>query len=1044
MLTSRELLLLEIGAETIDECFALIAASQGAQPDDALSSIRTTAWNEALRIDDSGTIRRRILKEGWDLDSLRQAVRKLPGRTIGHGWTSSLNWLLNSVQCKSRNIGDVPRSKHPFDDLLRPLCTAAWLCLRRRSKHACLVRLQEAILARLCTYAAPSLYEEFAKFRERSRAAASTSTAGDVTYHSFISDMRDGLFSEFLLCRPALARLLVSLVMDWVAATDEFLGRLETDQQSLFELTGSHQCSVNDLATIQSHLSDPHNGGRTVLLLTFSSGVRVLYKPRPLAFDVVWNRVTTWLSAHGGPSLASQPATLDMGQYGWQTFCDHTPCSQEAAPLYYERIGASLALFRALGSSDMHHENLIASGDQPVFVDVETLIAPSPRSDLLDHPAIWAAKEALTNSVFRSGVLPDAMLLPTGDVMTYGGLAESPGVSGMVWDFTDINTDRMRFIPVERRKYTLPNLPEGDRGIFSPSRYVSNIKAGYDKALTQLNRHWLEFWSPLGPLAGMSAAPMRSIFRPTATYIALLHLLRDPRRLSSGILWSSRLELDQGDGRGRGSLASPALLLAERRALVRADIPYFFTTMGQTTVWDGSGAAVPEAVEFTKQCEAVPPMFGSEDIDKDHRLIDWSLATACIKTPTQWPPPNAAITRGTFDRLLEAEAGAILDMLRRRAVIADGGVAWWGRKSLLKAPSIGVLGPSLYDGLSGIAIFLAAAACVLRDDSARDMTERAVTTVQSLIKSHRPTGLRPGRTLGMAFGMGGISYALATVSRLLGEAKSLVAARSAAAWITPDVIQADPTFDIMDGVAGAMIALLRLWEDTGEERWLSLAALCGAHILKAQRRGLLWGDAAKRPIQTGVAHGLAGIGFALCRLSRLSGKEEFGELGLSALQFIDRAYDESQLDWSSEMPEGPTEGERKFWCRWCHGALGVGLAWREQRRDDTADSESAAFVARATRGALKNPVRPVDTICCGNFGNVDYLLEVAGEDEALLSIAQSRVAWLIGERRRREMFAYDSADDEANLGLFPGVTGIGYVLLRTLVPARLPSLLAFH
>jgi lantibiotic modifying enzyme len=105
--------------------------------------------------------------------------------------------------------------------------------------------------------------------------------------------------------------------------------------------------------------------------------------------------------------------------------------------------------------------------------------------------------------------------------------------------------------------------------------------------------------------------------------------------------------------------------------------------------------------------------------------------------------------------------------------------------------------------------------------------------------------------------------------------------------------------------------------------------------------------------------------------------------------------------------------------------------------------EAVNFVNRAKEAAVKNPPRPADTLCCGNFGNVDFLLEIANGDKDLQSLARSRAVWLIDHGHRDGSYIFDGADGEANLGLFPGISGIGYVILRTLAPRNLPSLLTF-
>jgi lantibiotic modifying enzyme len=498
----------------------------------------------------------------------------------------------------------------------------------------------------------------------------------------------------------------------------------------------------------------------------------------------------------------------------------------------------------------------------------------------------------------------------------------------------------MRFIPMQRRKLHFKNLPRDVQQAFSPSAYVEDIQRGYEGTIQLVRDRWNEFWYSTRLMASLTCVPIRAIFRPTAVYASLLHRLRNLRMFNSGVLWSSQLELDHVKPDELGILASAPLMLAERNALLNGDVPYFVTTVGETTVRDGSYVAIPDAVEANQLRETAQAVVGDEDIDRDLQLIAWSLASQDIPPTASWPNfDQKGIDDDNF--LLAAEAERLFNILERRAVIADDGVAWWGRKSLLKAPTVGVLGIGLYDGLTGIAVFLAAMASVLQNDSARELTERTVSTVEAMVHAHRPSRLRPGQSLGMAFGMAGVAYSLAMVSRLLNESHWLEIAREAACWITPEVIQNDQTFDIMDGLAGAIIALLRLWECTYDEQSLRSAVLCGSHLLEIHRNKHTWWTMPSRPIQTGVAHGLAGIGLALCRLSKIAGKE-FADTALAALRLIDRSYDADFLDWSSEIVEDSDKLNRNFWCRWCHGALGVGLAWRELVNDADAAPDDPA------------------------------------------------------------------------------------------------------
>ena len=64
---------------------------------------------------------------------------------------------------------------------------------------------------------------------------------------------------------------------------------------------------------------------------------------------------------------------------------------------FYRRQGVLLALLYLLGMTDIHHENLIACADQPVLVDVETLLHPDlPVPTAAPDPAARALRTSVT------------------------------------------------------------------------------------------------------------------------------------------------------------------------------------------------------------------------------------------------------------------------------------------------------------------------------------------------------------------------------------------------------------------------------------------------------------------------------------------------------------------------------------------------------------------------------------------------------------------------------------------------------------------------
>jgi lantibiotic modifying enzyme len=123
---------------------------------------------------------------------------------------------------------------------------------------------------------------------------------------------------------------------------------------------------LGQLEQIEGPLSDLHEDFSAVHILHFSSGCKIVYKPRRLRVDLIYSRL-----CH---DLFEMPSTtiVESDQYGWMQFFD----SEAADPDTHFRVGQQLALLMALRSSDHHSDNLILSGGFPRFVDMECTLAP--------------------------------------------------------------------------------------------------------------------------------------------------------------------------------------------------------------------------------------------------------------------------------------------------------------------------------------------------------------------------------------------------------------------------------------------------------------------------------------------------------------------------------------------------------------------------------------------------------------------------------------------------------------------------------------------
>lgn len=253
---------------------------------------------------------------------------------------------------------------------------------------------------------------------------------------------RRGL-AALLAGRPVLARILGRAALDAADAVAEALERLADDHvrlaAGLLEESGG-----GVLVGVEPGAGDGHRGGRSVMLLRFADGTRLVYKPRPLAAHCHFNDLVAWFNGLTDSVDLRTLRLLDRGDYGWVEFVAAQPCASAAeVETFYRRQGALLALLHLIDGTDLHHENLIAAGAHPVLVDVETLFHPPLAGTGTEDPAA----RALHDSVYRVGLLPQLLVGDDSalDVSAVGGGLEavSPVVRA---DWADAGTDRMRLV----------------------------------------------------------------------------------------------------------------------------------------------------------------------------------------------------------------------------------------------------------------------------------------------------------------------------------------------------------------------------------------------------------------------------------------------------------------------------------------------------------------------------------------------------------------------------------------------------------------------
>lgn len=950
------------------------------------------------------------------------------------------------------------------------------------------VSLERSLLHRLAQLAARSFELEFSLLRARRRAPLDQlrgqqhSKPANRLYQQFVEDMLAGGLLPFFREYSVLARLMAIATDFWIAATTEFFERLNTDHAEIAR-TFQSDAALGQVIAVMTDLSDSHRGGRTVLALAFASGLRLVYKPKDLGLEEAYAALLDWLNERGMPLPLKAPRVLDRASHGWAEYIKAAPCRhRDEAARYYRRSGMLLCLMHALEGADCHHQNIIAWGEHPILVDMETLLqhrlrrAEAPEGQL---EAQSVAARQLWESVLRTSLLPQWEFGAQGrayDVSGLGAVAEQE-TPFRAPQWVDINTDRMTITFAYTTVDSPTHLPSLDGAPLSADDFIEEIIDGFQECYRFLMRQRTALLAPDGPLAAMARQHVRVILRPTKLYETLLYKTLKPTFLRDGVDRSIALDmLSRSLLRADTRPALWPIVEYERQALEQLDIPLFSVPADSDALPLGSGHML-ERCFIEPGYERVTTLISTlseEDLALQTDVIRSALYAHIARAPgasadsagmveqtvaaPRHAPPSAheqAVAPLTAEELVRA-ATAIGEDLRRRAVRApDGSATWVGLAYVIEADRFQLqpLGDELYNGSSGVALFLAALA---RISGAAEFRDLALAAVQPIGKHLSDPAFREEMArligIGSAAGLGSVAYALARIGQLLDEPALLEHARQAALLITPDRIAADRQFDLMSGSAGAILSLLALHRLSPDRLLIERALMCGERLLQGRIATAVgqraWPDNDGRTL-TGLAHGAAGIAYALLRLYQATEERAFLAAAQESIAYEQALFSPDVGNWPDlrASARGIVQDGRWFMTSWCHGAPGIGLAriaglpildTPAIRRD--IDVALATTRAHASYG--------VDHLCCGNFGRIDILLMAAarlGRPE-LHDVAQQRAAWVLqraGPSRAFSLFA-NLPIGVYNPGLFPGAAGIGYGLLRLARPNALPALLVWE
>ncbi|HEX8893752.1 MAG TPA: type 2 lanthipeptide synthetase LanM family protein, partial [Terriglobales bacterium] len=936
-LTQEALTEIVANSSTFDERLANGYFVSHPDPDQGEVSRRLDRWCEVVAKGDRHQFHKLLELRTLDVDSIKRGLApvRLSDQVALPDWTELLQDCVNAAAHRQpESLRFLDRGEPwPFEQIVAPFVDVASEQLRAKGlpgydhvTEKAQLSLERKLLYWLVNVCGSALMLEFSIFRLRRQApldqrfSQHQADNSSEIYRGYVRHMLNGGLVPFLQEYSVLARAITILIKNWVDSSAEFLTRLASDWNSLSQTfqVGQDLGKVEELST---GLSDPHRGGRSVFALTFTSGLKLVCKPKSLETEEAYSRLMEWINLRK-PSLQLKGLhVLSRPGYGWVEFVEHcAPANDAERTRFYYRSGMLLCLFYVLGSTDVHLENLIAAGEHPVLVDAETLITPSLDQNERDEVESWAESRAVRQmhaSVLNVGMLPWWRSSGDGQAHDLSALGGVGGEEVVAAAWQGIETDNLERRVVTGKLPRQQNVPFGADQEANPTLYVEEVVAGFREMYKLLLSHRGALLESNSPLDELARSPMRLVFRDTSTYFSILKNSVDASLLRDGAERSIHLEL-----LSRVLLVSDSnsrfvpFLKAEKQALTDLDIP-FFTIRPQSRAMDiGHGEVIEDCFTqagYESVCERLLGL-GDQNLEEQVGIIRGSFwakaATQRSETPKLEMGPSTAVEQPepTAVDLLE-ETVRIAQLLQREAIRGgDNSFTWLSIISLPNTQTyqFAALGPGLFDGLSGIALFMAALESVNPDAGFRQLAigtlapiRRALNSCEKLLSKKNQSFLQYHPMLGLT-GLGSIIYAMTRVGQLLQEEAPLEIARAGASLINSDFFDADSRVDVFNGRAGAILGLLSLYEISHDPFLLDTAISFGHRISECNESSVNG---------VGFAAGPAGLAHALYRLYIATNEQ----------CFLNSAQELMPMDWFDQKDSLDVS--------WRAGATGIGLAW---------------------------------------------------------------------------------------------------------------------
>lgn len=809
------------------------------------------------------------------------------------------------------------------------------------------------------------------------------------------------------------------------------------------------------LCNLDIDMGDKHINGESVSMLTFMNGKKLIYVPGERKLHKHFTELINWIDSFLNIGFIS-PKYIIRQTHTWLEFIENKSCSEESQiNLFYERTGAYIALLYALDGTDFHYENIIASGEHPVLIDLESFFHPSMPYENAENSL------GLNSSVLKTGLLPTEISPDGNSNKGFSGLNSADGISAL-WKKVSFMFDEKGNLKASREKGKIEggkNLPvlKGVKVTMS-DKYIIDIINGFKKVYLFIMDNNTEFITRINK---MNNDKIRIIFRNTFAYSHLLYEshhpdnLRNPENRDNLFNWLDYILKEYP--------MVKSIVASEKYDLINQTIPYFNSYADSKDLYHGSELLCKNYFQNSGMSEAAEKIkkFSITNMEKQIWIIEMSLSISNFNNKKTANDRNSKQVKiinnennltgndcnGKFDRICFLNEAKRLgkDLIKTIKTTEDD--AFW----LVLKPAdydssnyrIHPASYDLYSGMPGEIICFTYLGMLTGEKEFDEVAFKALNhltiDIENSINSIKETGIFGG--------WGSIIYLMAVLSRI---GKSCLLIDLAISWLKKikpcELIAKETNHGLVSGSAGFIISLIAAYRVSKNELFMDIAVKLSGILLRCSyqtKDQIKWKGYSKNPL-VGLSHGASGFALCYARLYDVTGDKKYKDIVEKIINYENHLYNADCKNWPDlrDFVLEKNNNNTFFSTAWSHGAPGIGLSRLEVIKNGITTRKIKKDLQVSIETCLDNGFGGGHNLCYGDFGNLELIINASlwFKDKNLESkyLIQSQKIMNDGIENGYRI----TKSINYTPGLMNGITGIIYQYMRLYDPKNVISLLS--